>query len=94
MQEERKTEKGRGHMIKCLWTDLGSAGLENIWLSVTVMTCSPTQLMIKYLFQVHCLIQLILLSKGTLVRTNVFLDLRFSFNVNIRLTGRGRTCFS
>ena len=45
--------------------------------------------MIKYLFQVHCLIQLILLSKGTLVRTNVFLDLRFSFNVNIRLTGRG-----
>ena len=30
MQEERKTEKGRGHMIKCLWTDLGSAGLENI----------------------------------------------------------------
>ena len=32
--------------------------------------------------------------KGTLVRTNVFLDLRFSFNVNIRLTGRGRMCFS
>lgn len=64
-------------MIKCLLTDLGSAGRENIWLSVTVITCSPNQLMIKYLFQVHCLIQLILLSRGTLVHTNVFLDLRF-----------------
>ena len=81
-------------MIKCLLTDLGSAGRENIWLSVTVMTCSPTQFMIKYFFQVHCLMQFIRLSRGTLVRTNVFLDLRFSFNVNIRLTVRGRTCFS
>lgn len=27
MQEERKTEKGRGHMIKRLWTDLGFSWL-------------------------------------------------------------------
>ena len=73
MQEERKTEKGRGHMIKCLLTDLGSAGRENIWLLVTVMTCSPTQLMIKYLFQVHCLVQLILLSRGPLCVQMCFL---------------------
>lgn len=73
-------------MIKCLLTDLGSAGRENIWLSVTVITCSPNQLMIKYLFQVHCL-TVDPSFKGDPCAYN--LDLRFSFNVNIRLTGRG-----
>ena len=31
---KKRKEKGGGHMIKCLLTDLGRAGRENIWSSV------------------------------------------------------------
>ena len=32
--KKKKMEKRGGHMIKCLLTELGRAGLENIWPSV------------------------------------------------------------
>ena len=32
--EKKKKEKRGGHMIKCLLTELGRAGRENIWPSV------------------------------------------------------------
>jgi len=32
--KEKKMEKRGGHMIKCLLTELGWAGQENIWHSV------------------------------------------------------------
>ena len=34
--KEKKNEKGGGHIIKCLLTELGRAGRENIWHSVMV----------------------------------------------------------
>ena len=34
--KKKKKEKRRGHMIKCLLTELGRAGRENIWPSVMV----------------------------------------------------------
>ena len=33
-QQKNKKEKRRGHMIKCLLTELGRAGRGNIWPSV------------------------------------------------------------
>ena len=33
-QKRKKREKRGGHMIKCLLTELGRAGRENIWPSV------------------------------------------------------------
>ena len=35
-KKKRKKEKRSGHMIKCLLTELGRAGRENIWSSVMV----------------------------------------------------------
>ena len=35
-KEQKKKEKRGGHMIKCLLTELGRAGQENIWPSVMV----------------------------------------------------------
>ena len=35
-KKKRKKEKRGGHMIKCLLTELGRAGRENIWPSVMV----------------------------------------------------------
>jgi len=34
MKDKRLKEKAEGHMIKCLLTELGRAGRENIWLLV------------------------------------------------------------
>ena len=34
LKKEKKMEKRGGHMIKCLLTELGRAGRENIWPSV------------------------------------------------------------
>ena len=34
LKKKKKQEKRGGHMIKCLLTELGQAGRENIWSSV------------------------------------------------------------
>ena len=36
-RKEKKKEKRSGHMIKCLLTELGRAGQENIWHSVMAL---------------------------------------------------------
>ena len=35
-KKKKEKEKRRGHMIKCLLTELGRAGRENIWPSYSV----------------------------------------------------------
>ena len=40
-KERKKKEKRGGHMIKCLLTELGRAGRENIWHSVAALGPYP-----------------------------------------------------
>ena len=37
LKKKKKKEKRGGHMIKCLLTELGRAGRENIWPSVMAL---------------------------------------------------------
>ena len=40
----RKIQKHNGHMIKCLLTELGRAGRENIWITVRTPNIFPSSL--------------------------------------------------
>ena len=47
-KKKKKKEKRCGHMIKCLLTELGRAGWENIWPEV--MAYGPTQSISTYYY--------------------------------------------
>ena len=49
-KKKKKKEKRGGHMIKCLLTELGQAGRENIWPEVMAYGPRPSQSVNKYIF--------------------------------------------